>query len=176
MYENPIRYLLLRDLQVCVGITFVAMVLVALVALPMACTEYHSKYLKPFSQRFMLIWVVGSVHLAVSSIVLCAALYQFYGFAESQHWIGTEQSASVVDLIVMPFLVGYIFCVAVALRMMWRTTQTPPGKPSRTFSLKELLVVQFVLLFLCGLWVVARRGEIGRLNHMRKVIFEDAPR
>ena len=176
MYENPVLFLLLQDLINAAGITLVALAAVGIVAIPMACSKFHSQYLQPFSKRLFRIWFVGTANTAGSWIVLSELLNQVLLLTNEPKFNTPPRLQSTFGLILLAFAVPYLLCFVVGLRKMWRFTQTPPVKQKRSFSLKTLLIAQFVILFLCGLWVIARRGEIAHLNHMRKVIYEDAPR
>lgn len=174
MFENRILDLILRDLQVCAGIVVVAMFIASSVALPMACEGFQSSYLRPFSRRLLLIWTVGVVNMAVPWIALTAILHQLLILSPERIESAWIEAAGSMFMLLFP--AAYTLCFVVSLRKMWRLTQTPPAdRPSQTFSLRTLLIAQFVIIFLCGLWVISRRREVEQIEHLRRVIQEDAP-
>ena len=63
--------------------------------------------------------------------------------------------------LLVPMFFGYLLAFAASIRRMIRVTHQPPQAVPRTYSLKTLLIVQFVILALCGLWLIVRRAELG---------------
>lgn len=149
MPEHSLFHLLLRDLQACLGILLFAIVFVTTVAVPMAFSDEHLKQLPWVPSWALRIWFVGVIHTAGWWIVLTAIFHLL--------WLALGAG----KLLLLPLFLGYLFSFVVSIRQMVRTTHQPPEDVPKTFSLKSLLITQFVILALCGLWLITRRAELG---------------
>jgi hypothetical protein len=156
MLDNPILYLLMRDLGACAVMTIVAMVIMAVVAVPITFMANNPDEVRALPKRLLANWFLG-VAVTAGLWILLTAIGDILLL-----WL-----PGIGDLSI-PALFAYSLCFIVGIRVMWRSANTPTGKQPRQFSLKTLLIAQLVILSLCGLWIAVRRSEIEWLYKLQR--------
>jgi hypothetical protein len=163
MFENPIVHLLLRDLHFCIAITIIAMVVTAVFAVPITIAAEYPEDVRSMPRKMAWVWLVGTVNTAGSWILLTAVL------EISLQWL-----QSLFGPFSTPVFLAYFICVIVSIRLMWLSAIALPSRKPRQFSLKTLLLTQFVIVVLCALWIGVRRHEIDRLYKQREQLRQPA--
>ena len=175
MPGNPIVYVLLRDLQVCVAIACVAVPFVTIIALPMTFRSGYQSDRRFWLWRLISIWLVGFAYLTGGWIALtavtCFVIENFF----LQTGIPSARANSPLALLVVLPIAGCIANIVLAVNRMLRVADPAFDRPPWRFSLQTLLIAQFVILFLCGLWMMARRAEIERIADFLKFIRDQQP-
>lgn len=157
MFANPIVTLLMRDLQICAVITFAAMVLMAVFAVPITIAAEYPDDIRSIRKKMSWVWLVGTANTVGSWILLTAALEISLRWVPDLHFVSST-----------PVFLAYFICVIISIRLMWLAANAPISSKPHQFSLKTLLITQLVIVFLCGVWIGVRRGEIDRLYQLQR--------
>ncbi len=164
MYENPVQYLLWQDLTTCAFLAIMAMIVMAVFAVPITFMAKNTDDLRALPTRLLGNWLIGVASTTGLWIVLAAffdALSQWTRYRPFE--------------LIIPILIAHLLCTLAGVRFMWLAANTSGHRFPIRFTLRNLLIAQFLILLGCGLWMSLRREDIELMNEMRRILTADQP-